>query len=53
VFDNSRVLETYLQDDVTVLRQACRVLRLEFIQIDNIEIFPENMTIASVRVKMS
>ena len=27
VFDNRRVLETYCQDDVTVLLQACRVFR--------------------------
>jgi hypothetical protein len=33
VFDNRRVLESYCQDDVTVLRQACQVFRREFIQI--------------------
>ena len=27
LFDNRRVSETYFQDDVTVLRQACRVIR--------------------------
>jgi hypothetical protein len=27
VFDNRRVLESYCQDDVTVLRQACRVFK--------------------------
>jgi hypothetical protein len=27
VFDNRRVLESYCQDDVTVLRQACQVFR--------------------------
>ena len=32
VFDNRRVLEAYCQDDVSVLREACRVLRREFIQ---------------------
>ena len=47
VFDNRRVLETYCQDDVTVLRQACRVFRREFIQIGNIEVFLEAITIAS------
>ena len=26
VFDNRHVLETYCQDDITVLRQACRDL---------------------------
>jgi len=33
VFDNRRMLEQYCQDDVTVLRQACRVFRREFLQI--------------------
>jgi len=33
-FENKRVLETYIQDDVTVLRQACRVFRGEFMQKD-------------------
>jgi len=47
VFDNRRLLETYCQDEVTVLRQACRVFRREFIQIGNIEIFLEAITIAS------
>ena len=47
VFDNRRLLEAYCQDDVTVLRQACRVFRREFIQIGNIEVFLEAITIAS------
>ena len=47
IFDNRRVLETYGQDDVTVLRQACRVFRREFKQIGNIEVFFESITIAS------
>ena len=47
VFDNRRVLETYSQDDVTVLRQACRVFRREFIQIGNIEVFMEAITVVS------
>jgi len=47
VFNNRRVLEAYCQDDVTVLRQACRVLRQEFIQIGNIHVFTEAITIAS------
>jgi len=47
VFDNRRVLETYCQEDVTVLRQACRVFRREFIQIGNIEAFLEVITIPS------
>ena len=47
VFDNRRVLESYCQDDVTVLRQACRVFRNEFMQIGNIDVFQESITIAS------
>ena len=47
VFDNRLVLETYCQDDVIVLRQACRVFRLEFAQIGNIDVFQESITIAS------
>ena len=31
VFDNKRVLEAYCQDDVSVLREACCVLRREFV----------------------
>ena len=31
VFDNRRVVEVYSQDDVSVLRQACCVLRREFL----------------------
>jgi len=41
-FDNRRVLESYCQDDVTVIRQACRVFRRDFIQIGNIEVFSGN-----------
>jgi len=47
-FDNRRVLETYCQDDVTVLRQACRVFRHEFMEIGHIDVFVEAITIASV-----
>jgi len=47
VFDNRRVLKTYCQDDVTILRQAFRVFRRGFIQIGNIELFLEAITIAS------
>jgi len=47
VFDNRRVLETYCQDDVTVLRQAYRVFRREFIQIGNIQVFLEALSISS------
>ena len=47
VFENRLVLETYCQDDVTVLRQACRVFRREFAQIGNIDVFQESVIIAS------
>jgi len=47
VLDNKRVFETYSQDELPVLRQACRVLRREFIQIGNIECFLEANIIAS------
>jgi len=47
VFDNRHVLEEYCQDDVTVLRQACRVFRREFLEIVNIDVFLDALTIAS------
>jgi hypothetical protein len=47
IFDNQRVLEEYCQADVTVLRQACQVFRREFIEIGNIEVFIESISIAS------
>ena len=47
MFDNCPVLKAYCQDDVTVLRQACRVFRQEFMQIGNIEVFVEASNIAS------
>ena len=36
-FDNRRVLESYFQDDVIVLRQACQLFRREFLTVGNIE----------------
>ena len=48
LFDNRRVLETYCQDEVTVLKQACRVIRREFLQVGNIDVFDRSVTIASV-----
>ena len=45
--DKRCVLESYCQDEVTVLRQACRVFRREFLQIGNIEVILESLTIAS------
>ena len=47
VSDNRHVLGQYSQDDVTVLRHACRVFRREFLAIGNIEVFREALTIAS------
>ena len=44
---NKRFLEAYCQDDVSVLREACPVLRREFIQIGIIDVFLESVTIAS------
>ena len=41
------VLELCCQDDVNVLREACRVFRQEFILIGNIDVFLESVTIAS------
>jgi len=46
-FHNKHVLEAYGQDEFTVLRQACRVFHREFLQIGNIEVFLESLTIAS------
>ena len=40
------MLESYCQNDVTVLRELCRVFRHEFMQIGNIEVFVESKTIA-------
>jgi len=45
-FDNRHVLESYCQDEVTVLRQACRVVRRLFMQIWHIDVFVESITIA-------
>ena len=47
------MLEFYCQADITVLRKACQVFRREFIQIVNIEIFLESITIASACNKVS
>ena len=47
VFDNRRVLERYCQDDVTVLRHACQIFRRDFMEIGNIDVFLEALTIAS------
>jgi len=47
LYDNRRVLENYCQADVTVLRQACRVIRREFMHIGNKDVFVESIKIAS------
>ena len=47
LFDNRRTLEQYCQADVTVLREACQTFRKHFLQIGNVEVFLECMTIAS------
>jgi len=47
VFDNRRVLEQFCQDDVTVLRQACQILRRDFIETGNVDVFLDSCTIAS------
>ena len=41
------MLETYCQKDVTILRQASRVFRREFMHIGHIDVFIESITIAS------
>jgi len=51
-FYNRHVLEAYCQDDVTFQRQACRVFRREFVQIGNIEVFLESLTISSAFNKL-
>ena len=52
VFDNRRVLESYCQDDVSVLWEECRVLSREFIEIGNIDLFLESVIIASACNKL-
>jgi len=47
VFDKRSIQEAYYQDDVTVFRQACIVFRREFIEIGNVDVFTESVTIAS------
>jgi len=51
-FDNRRVLEKYCQDDVTVLRQACRMSKHDFMHIGYIELFHESITIAAACSKV-
>jgi hypothetical protein len=46
IFDKRRMLERYCQADVTVLREVCRTFRRNFLQVGNVEVFLESMTIA-------
>jgi len=46
-FDNRNVLESYSQDDVTILWQSCRVFRQELMHTGHIDVFVESITIAS------
>jgi hypothetical protein len=52
VFNDRQVLERYCQADATVLREACRTIRKHFLQIGNVEMFLESMTIASACNKL-
>jgi G:T-mismatch repair DNA endonuclease (very short patch repair protein) len=47
VFDNRHVLKQYCQDDVTVLREACQIFKRDFMEIGNIDVFLEAVTIVS------
>jgi hypothetical protein len=47
VFDCRRVLEQYSQDDVTFLRHACQIFRRDLMEIGNIDVLLEAVTIAS------
>ena len=42
-----RDLAAYCQDDLSMLREACQILRREYLQIGNIDVFLESITIAS------
>jgi hypothetical protein len=45
VFEDWRVLESYCQAVVTVLRETCRTFRRHFLQIGNVEVFLESLTV--------
>ena len=47
IFDNRRVLESYCQEDFTIVREACRVFGRELMEIGNIKLFKEAIKIAS------
>jgi hypothetical protein len=46
------MLESYCQDDVTLLRLACQVFRNEFMGIANIDVFQKSVTFASACSKV-
>jgi hypothetical protein len=50
-FDYLRLLEQYFQD-VTVLRQICQILRRDFSEIGNMDVFVKSFTIASACIKV-
>jgi hypothetical protein len=47
VFENRRVLERYCQANITLLQEGCHTIHKHFLQIGNVEVFLEKMTIAS------
>jgi hypothetical protein len=47
VFNNRRVLESYCQANVTLVQEASCTIHKYFLQIGNVELFLERMTIAS------
>ena len=47
LFGNRPTLEQYCQADVTVLRESCQTFRKHLLQIGDVEVFLECMTIAS------
>jgi len=46
VIENRRLLESYSQGVVNLLQDSCRVLRQEFIQLGNIDVYLESVIIA-------
>jgi len=43
IFDNKQVLESYCQDDVTVLTLACREFRREFMHRGHIDVLSSRL----------
>jgi hypothetical protein len=52
VFDNWRVMEFSCQEDVPLIREACRTFGRHFFQIGNVEVFLEYLTVASACKKV-